>query len=200
MKGEKFFLDPVAMRIWDQYFKRLERALRPLDGEQRRELELEMQDHLLQGFREVAAENEAERLLIAIENLGEPDGFIKPLLADKLLGKASRTLTPGAIFSGLYYYVFGGIKKMLLGLLFGSGYIISFGLVIMAALKPFFPRNVGLLIFADGDWNFGIKIKSIGLKTDVLGYWIIPLGLLGGLLLYFALTKLLRVLKRPQAD
>lgn len=200
MKDVKFFLDPVTIRIWDQYFKRLERELGPLDAQQRRELELEVQDHLQQSFQEIAGENEAERLLLAIEHLGEPAEFIKPLLADKLLGKASRTLTPKAVFSGLYYYLFGGIRRMLLGLLFGVGYILSFGLVIMAVLKPFFPKNIGLLIFEDGDWTFGIKWHSAGLKTDVLGHWIIPLGLLAGMLLYFALTKLLRILKKPQTN
>jgi uncharacterized membrane protein len=197
MKENKFFLDPVTIRIWDQYFKRLGRELGPLDEQQRRELEMEVQDHLLRSFQEIAGANEAEKLLLAIEHLGEPAEFVKPLLADKLLGKASRTLTPKAVFSGLYYYLFGGIKRMLLGLLFGVGYMLSCGLVIMAVLKPFFPKNIGLLIFADGDWSFGIKIHNAGLKTDALGYWIMPLGLLAGMLIYFALTKLLRVLKKP---
>ena len=49
MKDLKFFLDPVTIRIWDQYFKRLGRELGPLDEQQRRELELEMQDHRLPG-------------------------------------------------------------------------------------------------------------------------------------------------------
>jgi uncharacterized membrane protein len=200
MKGEEFFLEPVTVRIWQQYFQRLDHALRPLDEEQRRELGLEVRDHLMQGFREIAGASEAERLLTAIDRLGEPDEFIRPLLADKLLKKASRTLTPTAVVSGLYYYLYGGAKRALLGSLFGVGYLISLGLVVMAALKIFFPAHIGLLVFENGDWSFGIKLHSVGLKADVLGFWIIPLGLAIGTLLYWTLTKLLRVLKQPKTN
>ncbi len=196
MKGEKFFLDPVAVRIWEQYFKRLERAIRALGNEQRSEMELEVQDHLLQGFRETAGANEAERLLLAIENLGEPDVFIKPMLADRLLDKASRTFFPKDIGSGLYYYVFGSMRQMLLGLFFTAGYLVSFGLVMMAVMKVFFPSHCGLLVFADGDWVFGFKLHHAGLKSDLLGYWVIPLGLAAGALIYIGLSKLLRLLKQ----
>jgi hypothetical protein len=200
MKSNKLVQDPVAIRIWEQYFKRLARAIRSLDKEQRVELELEVQDHLLQAFRETSGANEAERLLTAMEHLGEPDDFIKPMLADKLLGEASRTFTPKAVFTGLYYYLFGGAKRVLLGSLFGVGYVISFALMAMAVMKVFFPGHVGLLAFADGDWTFGFKLDNSGLKADVLGYWVIPIGMAAGLLIYSALTRLLRLLKQPQGQ
>jgi len=189
------FQDKITIKIWDQFFKNLDRKMKALRPDQKKELKLEIQDHLLASFQMEKAKDEAERLLNAIDLLGDPEEFIRPLLADKLLTRAAKTLSPKAAFKGLYYHIFGGVKGLVLSFFFGIGYVIVFILAVMALLKPFFPKNVGVLIQEEGGLVVGILANSKNVKIDVFGYWIIPLGLILAVILYIALTKLLRLLR-----
>jgi uncharacterized membrane protein len=198
MNGEHFFSDRVAEKIWAQYFRRLDRLIRPLDEVQRRELTLEIKSHLLESFRGETAGSEAERLLNALERLGEPESFIGPMRSDRLLAKASKSMKPKDVLKSLYYHLAGGTRKMFLGILFVLGYILDVGLVLMAVLKPIIPNHVGLLLFNDGDVIFGFGRDTSNIKTDVFGYALIPICLVLAAGLYFGLTKLLKALRRSR--
>ncbi len=196
MKTEELFSDKVAARIWNQYFRRVNRFSKTLDKDQQEELQLEIQDHLYESFKQETGESEAVRLLNAIDKIGDPEEYIKPMVADRLLSSASRTLNPKTILKGLYYYLFGSIKRFFVSLSFSIGYLMVITFGIMAILKPFFPNNVGVFLDKDGIPNIGIIGDSSRLQTDVLGYWIIPIGIFVSLLLYLGLTKKLKILKR----
>jgi hypothetical protein len=198
MNGEQFFSDRVAEKIWSQYFRRLDRLIRPLDEVQRRELTLEIKSHLLESYRGETAGSEAERLLNALDRLGEPESFIGPMRADRLLTKASKSLKPRDVLKGLYYHLAGGSRKLFLGILFVLGYILDAGLVLMAVLKPIIPSHVGLLLFNDGDVILGFAGDASNLKKDVFGYALIPICLISAVGLYFGLTKLLKALRRSR--
>ncbi len=198
MNGEHFFSDRIAEKIWAQYFRRLDRLIRPLDEVQRRELTLEIKSHLLESFRGETAGSEAERLLNALERLGEPESFIGPMRADRLLTKASKSMKPRDVLKGLYYHLADRTRKLFLGILFVLGYILDVGLVLMAVLKPIIPRHVGLLTFNNGDVIVGFGWDTSNLKTDVFGYAIIPICLILAVGLYFGLTKLLKALRRSR--
>ncbi len=198
MTGESLFADPVAARIWAQYFRRMNRLLRPLDAEQAGELKLEIQGHLLESFRSDSAASEAERLLNAIDRLGEPEAFIGPMRADRLLDKASRSFRPLDVMKGLVYHLAGGTKKAVLGALYVLGYLLAVGFGLIAVLKVFVPRHVGLFLFGDGDVIFGFAVDVTRSHREVLGLWIIPLGAIAAFGLYLGLTRLLRLLRnRP---
>lgn len=196
MIGDHFFSDKVAERIWTQYFRRLDRLIRPLDEIHRRELTLEIKSHLLESLQSEMMGSEAERLLNALDRLGEPESFIGPMRADRLLTKASKSMKPKDVLKGLYYHLAGGTRKLFLGILFVLGYILAVSFVLMAALKLILPGHVGLLLFNDGDVTFGLALDVANLKSDVFGYWIIPICLALAVGLYFGLTKLLKALKR----
>jgi hypothetical protein len=127
--------------------------------------------------------------------MGEPEVYLKPMIADKLIGKGSRSMKPIIIFKGLYYSFFRGFRKVVLACLLGLGYLVVFWMGFMALLKPFFPKNVGLLIFKDGGASFGVIMDSSEIKMDVFGYWIIPIGIFLSVVLYICLSKWLRFLK-----
>lgn len=195
MKTEELFQDTITLKIWKQYMLRLATVLNPLDNELREETTLEIQAHLLESFQHEEGESEADRLLNVLKKMGEPEVYLKPMIADKLIVKGSRSMKPAIIFKGLYYSFSRGFKKVVQACLFGLGYLIVFWLGFMALLKPFFPKNVGLLLFEEGDASFGLILDSTGLKTDVFGYWIIPGGFVLAVLLYICLSKWLRFLK-----
>lgn len=197
MKTKEIFSKKVTVKIWDQYFRRVNRFSKTLDRDLQKELQLEIQDHLYESFKQETGESEAVRLLNAIDKIGDPEEYIKPMVADRLLSSASRTLNPKTILKGLYYYLFGSIKRFFVSLFFSIGYLIVITFGIIAILKPFFPNNVGIFLDKDGfPTNIGIIGDSSPLQTDVLGYWIIPIGIVVSLLLYLGLTKKLKILKR----
>jgi len=196
MTDKAMCADPVAGRIWAQYFRRMNRLLRPLDEAQARELTLEVQGHLWESFRSGNAGSEAERLLDAIDRLGEPESFVGPMRADRLLEKASKSFRPKDVGKGLYYHLVGGTKKVVLGSVYVIGYLLAICLALIVPLKIFFPEHVGLFLFSNGDFVFGYALNLTGLRTEVLGYGIIPLCGLAAVGLYLGLTRLLKTLKR----
>lgn len=195
MKVEKILSDTVTKKIWHQYFRRVKRCAKPLKSHQQEELILEIQDHLLESFKQETGNNEAEKLLNAIDKLGDPEEYLRPMIADRLLSSASSTMNPKTVFKGLYYDLFGDIKSFLLSLAFSLGYLAAFVFAVLSILKIFFPGNIGFFINETG----GILIGIIGgelLKTDILGYWNVPLGLLVSSIIYLVLTRNLKVVKR----
>jgi uncharacterized membrane protein len=205
MNREQLFQEKLTLKIWDQYFNRVNRLAKTLSESQKKELRLEIQDHLYASFKEEQGQTEAERLMNAIEKIGEPEEYIKPLIADILLSDASRSLNPKNIFKGLYHYVYGGISKFFIGLVYTLGYffVILFGL--MGLLKTFFPNNIGWFIHESGAVTLGISAKNkfnVGIVGDstpivneILGYWVIPIGLICSCVLFLILTKRLKSLK-----
>jgi len=196
MTENTIFSDKVTAKIWAQYFHRLDRLIRVLDETQRRELELEIKGHLLESFQSETSGGEAERLLNAIERLGEPESYIKPMLADRLLSSASKSLRPTDVLKGLYYHFVGGVRKVFAGVLFALGYVLVFILGMIGILKIFFPGHVGMFFNENGGFLLGMDLKPEHVRTEVLGYWIIPICLGLAFVLYIGLTKLLKVLKR----
>lgn len=198
MIGENFFKNTITKKIWNQYDQRLQHILRRTDKEEKKELLLEIKSHLLESFSQDLAESEEEKLLNAIDRLGDPEIFLRPLIADKYMTRASRTLSPKDVVKGLYFSLFTGIKKALISFLLGLGYVLVFVLGAMAVLKPIFPNHVGVLLFNDGSMTAGMSFNASGVKIDYLGYWVIPVAACLFILLYIGLTKYLRIVRRSQ--
>lgn len=195
MNGEKILSNTVAKKIWHQYFRRVKRCAKPLKSNQQEELILEIQDHLFESLKQETGNNEAEKLLNAIDKLGDPEEYLRPIIADRLLSSASSTLNPKTIFKGLYYHLFGDIKNFLLSLAFSLGYFTAFIFAVLSIFKIFFPDNIGFFINENGGILIGI-IGGESLKTDILGYWDVPLGLLVSLIIYLVLTRNLKVVRK----
>ena len=198
-KPEDQFRDKAAIKIWNNYFDRLERMIKALDSTQKEELKLEIQDHLMESYQGEQGDSEAERLLNALEKIGEPEEYLKPMLADKHLEKASQSMNPLSIIKGLYFCLFGGMKRFFVACFFFVGYILAIASALVAILKPFIPNYVGFFIEPKGaiPFYFGLIRPSAEAK-DVLGFWVIPIGIALFAFLYHWLTKSLRRLKKSK--
>lgn len=200
MNVDDFFSTPVTKKIWGQYIQRLQYLLRRINKEEKEEMLLEIKGHLLESYQQDPADSEEERLLNAIERMGEPEKFLKPLMADKYMNRASRTLSPKDVIKGLYFSLFTGIKKALVSFFLGLGYIIVCILAVIAVLKPFFPNHVGLILFNNGSMTAGISLNSSGVRIDYLGYWVIPIATGLAVLIYIGLTKYLHKTRRARVN
>jgi len=192
MNINELFTDPNSIRIWENYFKRVRRIIRVMDGDTRQETELEIQDHLYQGFQESEAEDEVSRLLGAIDRLGEPEEFLRQVVSEKFLKKGTRTFSPRNLILGLFFGMWGGLRQIIGGMIFGVGYLLTFLLGLTSFVKIILPSKLGLFVWPDGSWIFGMAKDTAGAQ-EILGYWIIPLSLTLTILLYLVLTLLLKI-------
>ena len=187
------FQSQTALRIWNNYFKGISRILRSVPKTQREELLLELRGHLLESIAKDLAESEADRVLNAIEKLGDPEDFVRPLVADRLLFDASKTLNPKNVFVGLAFNLYTGMLRTTLTIILGFGYFFLGIIVLTTILKIFFPENFGFFIKSNGIPIIGFNMDMPPGTQDVLGLWTIPIGLAISFIFYFLLTKLLRV-------
>ncbi len=185
------FTQPEALAIWDRFFGRIKTICRPLPDDAQRELILELEDHLYESFRAQPGESEVEKLAIAIENMGDPDEFVRPLVADHQLAAAGRTMDPRSVFLGLLYNTSRGAKAVAASFLYGLGYLLSLGFLLVAIGKPFSPDRVGLFARSGGGLVMGILDQPPAGSTELLGYWIIPVGIVLSVVIYWTLTRLI---------
>ena len=87
-----------------------------------------------------------------------------------------------------------GLRHLLTSLALGLGYFLAFYLFVMAALKPVFPDNVGLITTANGLTFLGYVDSPE--MNDHLGYWLVPLGFVLALAMVWFLGLMIKRLAR----
>jgi hypothetical protein len=189
------FDHPAAREMWDAYFAEVDQLLAPLgpDGrELRSDLEMHLRDSLANGD---SGGDEADRMAHALDRLGRPIEYLRPLLAESYLDRASSTYNPVTIGKGLFHTLLSGSGKVLAGAGFALGYLTLAIFVAIALSKPFWPDNVGVFRFPDGEIAVGIVSDTAGAQ-ELIGGWAIPIALGLAALTYILLTKALRRLLR----
>ena len=82
------------------------------------------------------------------------------------------------------------IRQFILSMLMGFCYLLSFFLFIIAVMKLVFPEHIGLYISDSGVPIIGY-VDAEGF-TELLGYWLTPIGLAAAIALQWFLNMLLR--------
>ena len=186
-----------ASRILENYLKDLKSKLKNLPKSEKQETLDEMHSDILSELKELTAENpssEIKFLFSILDKLGTPLEVADEILSKKLVSFSKQYPQRFLIFT---------LKTLirtsaLLLLSFVSIYLYFIGLLsfVMAALKPFLNIEMGLFTSNNSFHSYGIHLNSylIGTGTtkitstsEILGYWVIPLGiLLGPILIYLA--------------
>lgn len=186
--------DPQAARMWDDYVARIDCMLRQA-GDAAGELGEDLRSHLADSYAaEGDAGAEAQRLARAIAKLGEPETYLRPLVAEALLRAGTRSYNPFSLARGLYHSLWAGSRFALSAALFSLGYLLLAILALMVLLRPLWASHVGLFRSAEGQISFGILSETAGAQ-DLLGPWTEPVTLLAVAVLYLLLTTLLRRLR-----
>lgn len=188
------FRDEAAARRWTGYFAEVDRLLARV-GDEAGELRADLEAHLADSF---AAGDptapETDGLENAIRRLGRPADYLRPLIADELLNRGTRSYNPVPLARGLYHSVGLGSARAIGAIAFGLGYVLLAAFTAMALLKPLWGDHVGLFRQPDGSVSFGIVAETTGAR-ELLGYWIIPIAILVAALLYVLLTRALRTFR-----
>lgn len=182
-------------RIYRDYLKRVRNTVKILNEQNQQEILLEINSHLFEGFSDNPnSRDEVEHLLDILEKLGQPEEFLKPLVANKKLEEATRTFNPLEIVKALTLNISNGISYIIFAIL----YLFLFGFLFLIIAKLIDPDHVGLFYRAKDIFILGQYNNSDGvsyLQYERLGNWFIPLMVVASITLYILLTLLLKLKK-----
>lgn len=183
------FKDTNAQRVYSNYIQSIKNELKPILEKDRLDVLMEFNSHIYEHIQGNPLKSELDALLDAIDKLGAPEEVLKPLVADKLLEKASRTFNPLDILKALLLNISNGVSYVIFLVLYLS--LSTFIFLIFAKL---FSNNVGLF-YKDDEFQALGFVSGADRYEEVLGNWFIPVMILAFIIFYTILTLLLKLKK-----
>ena len=177
---------PEAQQRIDAYLTRLRRRLRGIDEQDIREIVEELRSHILDKTGVSGEEGTVEKVGEMLAALGSPEQLAGEYLTDNLLARAEFSRSPARILAVLFRWASLSIAGFWVLLSSILGYFLGIVFVLCAFLKPIHPQTAGLWIYPTGAEGSTISLR-LGFGSappdgrDVLGWWIVPIGLGGGL-------------------
>lgn len=180
-------------QLIEVYLAKLRMRLRGMDDDDVREIVQELRAHIADKAN-VSGEVTAATVSSALGALGSPEELASQYLTDALLSRAEISRSPIRVLEGLFRWArlsIAGFFAMLGAIV---GYFLGIVFVLCALLKPFHPQTAGLWISRDSnnDLSFSIRLGfgSVPVnKHEVLGWWIVPIGLVVGCGLVMLTTR-----------
>ena len=124
--------------------------------------------------------------------LGPPQRVAQAYSVERTVDEAVITGKIWAIARAVWHVAMSGASGFFAGFGLFVGYVLGISFVILAAMKPVFPDNVGIWVgdrsIADSldiGWRAGMHVAVSGQEHMVGGYWVIPIFMLAGLTLLF---------------
>jgi hypothetical protein len=191
MKFKKIeFSDKNALRVYEDYMKRIAHMAKPIPEADKQDVLMEFNSHIYEHLQnKQASKSELDILLNILDKLGAPEEILKPLLADKLLDKATKTFNPFLLFKALLLNLGNGLSYIIFFLL----YILLGGFIFLIIAK-ITNSNVGMY-YKDEKFEALGMLKNTEGYQEVLGHWFIPVILICLVVVYTVLTLLLRLKK-----
>src|SRR5580704_13378585 len=181
-----------AQQKIEAYLNRIRGRLRGLRAEERREILEELRSHLLE--KAAAGGMTGAAVDAALESLGRPEELARQYVTDDLLARAEVSRSPLRILDSLFRWASLSVAGFFVLLGSIGGYFLGAAFILCALLKPFFPRTTGLWVIPDGAGDSAISLR-LGLTgaapdgRELLGWWIIPIGLAVGCALVILTTR-----------
>ena len=183
----------AAARV-EIYLRILRKRLRGMDRKEIDEIVEELRGHILEKA------TTANGLTVSTVNsvlarLGNPRQLASQYLAGLLAD--SQLSSPLRMFSILFRWASLSVAGILVLLSAVLGYVVGGALVLCALLKAIHPHTAGIWTTRDAAGGLAISVR-LGFGTapvgaqEILGWWIIPLGLLVGGGLVFLTAKFTR--------
>lgn len=182
-----------AQQRVEAYLGRLRQLLRGMNAEDAHEIVEELRSHLMD---RVAASGEATDAGVdaALAALGSPEELANEYMTQNLLARAEASRSPVRILESLFRWASLSVAGFFV--LVGSmmGYFLGTVFILVAALKPFHPQTAGLWLLRNstGDPEISLRLgfgSVPGVGRDVLGWWIVPIGLLAGCAVVILTTR-----------
>ena len=181
---------PAAEREIESYLRQLKESLRGLPVEQVDDIVREIRSHLLE-----SAGSDRERLTEALARLGDPAVLGSAYRMDDLALRAQSSRSPLLLLRLVMHWAtrsLEGLGALVVAFLGYGTALIALG---CALVKPFMPDRVGLWVqrVPPDDWSFQLGRVTVppADAREVLGWYIVPLGLLVGAIALTATSRYL---------
>jgi HAAS domain-containing protein len=180
----------IAVRMMEDYLKHLRGALRRLPEGEARDIVEEIRSHLRDSADRDGVPS-AEKAAAALERLGSPLELATKYRMGSLAERAQRTRSPWLALRTIFHWAglsLNGVWVLLVSLV---GYTLAASFLIAAAAKPFNPQRVGLWRLDDpqDSWSLHLGFRAAPQGAEVLGWWMVPLGLLVGVGLFLLTAR-----------
>jgi uncharacterized membrane protein len=168
----------------DAYLAHLRAQLRGLNPETVREIVEELHSHILDRAA-AGGEVSVAGVDAALAALGSPEDLARDYITDAMLARADATRSPIWVIDSLFRWASLSLAGFVV--LVGSviGYFIGGVFLLLAVLKPFHPHTAGLWVWRDSTGGLVTSLR-LGFASapegarEILGWWIVPLGLIVG--------------------
>lgn len=172
----------------DAYLMSLRRSLGELPPDEVADILREIRGHILERA-EAAGEMTDERLAAILKALGRPEDIAPLYQAEALMARARTSYSPTLLLRGALRWAMLSVKGFAIFLAGLIGYGIALGFLAGAIGKVIAPTHVGAWV-SPGSFSIGTTTSDVA--RDVLGWWLVPIGLAVGAIGLVATTWLLR--------
>jgi HAAS len=181
----------AALRKMDEYLKELRGALSSLPDREAHDIVEEIRSHI-RDSSETGGALSPESVAATLERLGPPRELASMYRMEHLAERAERTRSPWLALRLIFHWAglsLSGAWVLLVSLV---GYSLSACFLISAVAKPFNPQRVGLWRLDDpqDSWSLHLGFRAAPQGTEILGWWMVPLGLLVGAGLFLLTFRL----------
>lgn len=171
----------------EAYVRRFGWALARLPAADRDAIVAEVKSHLYE-----RSEQGEEALRSALAAFGSPELYARSFEDQFALAEVERASGAWPLMRAAARMATRSAAGLFGAFFFGLLYLASFACLVVALMKPVLPQQTGLFV-SERVFAFGIIDAVTAAETgELLGYWAIPIGLAGALLLYAAATWMLR--------
>ena len=175
----------------DEYLRELQSALGGLPEEQIIDILQEIRTHLCDSVTSNGQITDAS-VTAALQRVGKPTQIAAMYLTSSIIQRATTTRSPWLVLHGTFRWAAlsaAGIVALISSLI---GYTLAAIFTYCALAKAFRPERVGLWRYSDPDLTYSLHLGLVAppLGTEVLGWYIVPIGLVLGIGLFLLTTQL----------
>jgi hypothetical protein len=185
-----------AYKIYADYIEQVNGIISILHKDDILDIINEIDSHIYESFiYNRAIVSEEERIKTVIRNLGEPQSYLKPVIAERQLKQAINRYDIFGIFKGIWATLLTGGQYVIALVMYLL--ILSCGFLVIA--KIFYPHKTGLFV-EDGNFvGLGYLSQINAEAIELLGYWLIPVLIVSCVIFYFFMTFILKKIVRIKA-
>ena len=177
----------------EAYLTTLSAKLRGLHRDEVRDIVQELRGHIVEKAS-VDGEVTSAGIDTALTSLGSPDELASEYVTDHLLARAEVTRSPLRILGSLFRWATLSVAGFFVFLGSIIGYLIGGSLMWAGVLKIIHPQTAGLWMWHDqaGEITISVRMGFEGPPPgakDLLGWWLLPIGLAVGCMLVIFTTR-----------
>jgi uncharacterized membrane protein len=187
------FKNATSQRVYNDYINRCKRVISILSATDQEDCLMEVNSYIHEYMQNHQQEDETTALLNILERLGNPEDTLKEVVAAKKIDQAVKTFNIKHLIQALLLNLRNGIVYIILFIM--TILLVSFPISIV--LKLLYPEKTGLFV-GKGHFFIGMIDDKLGVP-EVLGNWFIPVITIIGLIFYFIIIFLLKIVKNKKS-